>query len=99
MRSYIAARDWLPAHRLPTYAPELNPAEGIWANLRDGLGNLAVTGLGTLNAISRERLALGIETLTDKRLIGLVVLSETEAETGGAEFDTYIGGLPSGRRP
>ncbi|WP_436759075.1 transposase [Streptosporangium sp. V21-05] len=56
MQSYIAARDWLTVYRPPAYAPELNPAEGIWANLRNGLGNLAVTGLDALNAIIKTRL-------------------------------------------
>ncbi|MEV0758121.1 transposase, partial [Streptosporangium sp. NPDC050280] len=56
MQSYIAARDWLTVYRLPAYAPELNPAEGIWANLRNGLGNLAVTGLDTLNTTIKSRL-------------------------------------------
>ena len=32
--------DWLTEVRLPAYAPELNPAEGVWANMKNGLGNL-----------------------------------------------------------
>ncbi|GGO62355.1 N-acetyltransferase [Nonomuraea cavernae] len=40
---------------------------------------------------SYERTVLGIETLADDRLIGLVVLSGAEPETGGAELDIYIG--------
>jgi transposase len=28
-------REWLRAERLPAYAPELNPVEGLWANLKD----------------------------------------------------------------
>jgi hypothetical protein len=33
-------RDWLTAERLPAYAPELNPVEYLWANLKGGeLGN------------------------------------------------------------
>ena len=28
-------RDWLCAERLPAYAPELNPVENLWANLKD----------------------------------------------------------------
>jgi transposase len=28
-------RDWLRAERLPAYAPELNPVQGLWANLKD----------------------------------------------------------------
>ncbi|WTY54227.1 transposase [Micromonospora sp. NBC_01412] len=29
MRSLIAARDWLTVVRLPAYAPDLNPTEGV----------------------------------------------------------------------
>jgi transposase len=35
MRAYLdAQRDWLTAERLPAYAPELNPVEYLWANLK-----------------------------------------------------------------
>lgn len=34
MRSYIAERDWLTVYQLPTYAPDLNPVEGVWSVLR-----------------------------------------------------------------
>jgi hypothetical protein len=35
MRAYLdSQRDWLCAERLPAYAPELNPAEYLWANLK-----------------------------------------------------------------
>ena len=27
-------RRWLEVRRLPAYAPELNPVEGLWANLK-----------------------------------------------------------------
>ncbi|WP_232827657.1 GNAT family N-acetyltransferase [Jiangella endophytica] len=40
---------------------------------------------------SYERVVLGIETVVDGRLIGLVALSGAEPETGGAELDIYIG--------
>ncbi|MGW4426637.1 hypothetical protein [Streptosporangium sp. NPDC004631] len=36
--------------------PNAKVAEGIWANLRNGLGNLNLTGLDALNAIIRTRL-------------------------------------------
>lgn len=29
-------RHWLVVERLPAYAPELNPVEGLWANLKGG---------------------------------------------------------------
>jgi transposase len=36
MRAWLdSQRDWLTAERLPAYAPELNPVEYLWANLKD----------------------------------------------------------------
>jgi putative transposase len=29
----IDARDWLHVIRLPAYAPDLNPTEGVWSHL------------------------------------------------------------------
>ena len=35
MRTHLhAQRRWLTVERLPAYAPELNPVEGLWANLK-----------------------------------------------------------------
>jgi transposase len=35
MRNHLAAQaHWLTVERLPAYAPELNPVEGVWANLK-----------------------------------------------------------------
>ncbi|GHB85147.1 hypothetical protein GCM10010347_65160 [Streptomyces cirratus] len=34
MREFIDAHDWITAYRLPPYAPDLNPVEGIWSILR-----------------------------------------------------------------
>jgi transposase len=40
-------RDWLVVERLPGYAPELNPVEQLWANLKGNeLANVACEGLG-----------------------------------------------------
>jgi transposase len=42
MRQFIAGTDWLSVYRLPSYAPDLNPVEGIWSLLRRGwLSNVA----------------------------------------------------------
>jgi hypothetical protein len=43
MRGHLdAQRDWLTVERLPAYAPELNPAEYLWANLKGAeLANFA----------------------------------------------------------
>jgi putative transposase len=56
MRAFIDARDWLTVYRLPAYAPELNAAEGIWANLTGGLGNHHFHGLDTLKATIHTQL-------------------------------------------
>lgn len=35
MRSFIVSqRGWLVVERLPAYAPELNPVEGLWGNVK-----------------------------------------------------------------
>jgi transposase len=51
-----AHRDWLTVVRLPACAPDLNPAEGVWANMKNGLGNLAACDVGQLAAVLRNRL-------------------------------------------
>jgi DDE superfamily endonuclease len=57
MRTYIDAhRDWLTVIRLPAYAPELNPAEGVWAHLKNSLGNLAPATVDQLAATAKNRL-------------------------------------------
>ena len=57
MRLFLDAHhDWLTVIRLPAYAPGLNPDEGVWANMKNGLGNLAASGTGQLAAIVKNRL-------------------------------------------
>ncbi|MBK3564718.1 transposase [Streptomyces sp. MBT62] len=44
MRQFIDRQDWLTVYQLPSYAPDLNPVEGIWPLLRRGwLSNTAFT--------------------------------------------------------
>ncbi|MGW3124414.1 IS630 family transposase [Streptomyces sp. NPDC001107] len=44
MRQFIDRQDWLTVYQLPSYAPDLNPVEGIWSLLRRGwLSNTAFT--------------------------------------------------------
>ena len=57
MRAFIEAHpDWLTEARLPAYAPDLNAVEGAWANMKNGLGNLAATDADQLTAIIKNRL-------------------------------------------
>ena len=49
--------DRLPAAGLClAYAPDLNPAEGVWANLKNDLGNLAACTVDALAGLPRTRL-------------------------------------------
>ncbi|MGY3206276.1 hypothetical protein ACVW19_006873 [Streptomyces sp. TE5632] len=56
MRALVAARAWLTVFRFPSYAPDLNPAEGVWAHLKRSLGNLAPCSIDELAALARTRL-------------------------------------------
>ena len=58
MRALLDAhRKWLTVVRLPSYAPDLNPVEGAWANMKNGLGNLGWCGTpDRLAAIIKNRL-------------------------------------------
>ncbi len=52
MTTYLAQqRRWLTVERLPGYAPELNPTEGLWSNLKgQELANLCPEDLDSLGA-------------------------------------------------
>jgi transposase len=58
MRGFIAeSAGWLRVVQLPSYAPELNPVEGVWSLLnRGGLANLAVAGLDQLVRVVKRGL-------------------------------------------
>ncbi|MEU8975896.1 transposase [Streptomyces monashensis] len=57
MRELLQARSaWLTVFRLPPYAPDLNPAEGVWAHLKKSLANLAACTTDQLAALARTRL-------------------------------------------
>lgn len=57
MREFTGAHPgWLTVIQLPAYAPELNPCQGAWANMKNGLGNLSATDVDQLTAISKNRL-------------------------------------------
>ncbi|WP_196470133.1 transposase [Planomonospora sp. ID91781] len=57
MSDFAAANAaWLRVVRLPTYAPELNPAEGVWSLLRRAMANFVVTDLDGLVRIVKRKL-------------------------------------------
>jgi transposase len=56
MRKLIAARAWLRVYLLPGYAPELNPVEKVWSNLKRSLANLAATTATALTTAVKNRL-------------------------------------------
>jgi hypothetical protein len=57
MREYADDQDWLTIVQLPSYAPDLNPVEGIWSLLRRGpLANTAFTDDDHLESTLRRGL-------------------------------------------
>jgi putative transposase len=56
MREMLAKRSWLTVFHLPPYAPDLNPAEGVWASMKKALANLAACTTDQLAALVRTRL-------------------------------------------
>jgi putative transposase len=52
-----AQRYWLVVERLPGYAPDLNPVEQVWGNLKSGeLANLCLDTIGEAEEIVDEAL-------------------------------------------
>jgi DDE superfamily endonuclease len=51
-------RDWLVVEYLPAYAPELNPVEGLWANLKHlELANLLADSVDDLVKAAQQGIA------------------------------------------
>ncbi|WP_103957408.1 transposase [Nonomuraea solani] len=48
--------DWLRIVQLPSYAPELNPVEGVWSLLRRSLANFVVADLTGLVRLVKRKL-------------------------------------------
>jgi hypothetical protein len=70
MRKMTTQREWLTLFQLPSYAPELNPQEGVWANLRLGLVNLkpllgGIDDLATLVKAALKRMQYRTDGLID----------------------------------
>ena len=57
MQAFTTAHpDWLTVIQLPAYAPDLNPVEGAWSVMKNGLGNLAAGTTDQLAAAMRHQL-------------------------------------------
>lgn len=59
MQEYLRhQRRWLREERLPGYAPDLNPVESLWGNLKgQELANRCAQGLGEADAAVRQGMA------------------------------------------
>jgi putative transposase len=75
MRAYLATqRRWLVVERLPAYAPELNPVEALWGNLKGSeLANLAVDTIAETESVARA----GIERVRDENQLACAFLRHT----------------------
>ena len=59
MKDFIAANaDWLTVFQLPTYAPDLNPQDGIWSLVKRDIGNLAAADLGQITRAVKRKLKM-----------------------------------------
>jgi len=56
MTRLIAARGWLTVFRLPAYACELDPVEGVWSHLKKSLANLVKHTVDELLGLIKTRL-------------------------------------------
>ncbi|MET8860876.1 transposase [Streptomyces sp. NPDC004579] len=57
LREFITANsDWLTVFQLPTYAPDLNPQEGIRSLVKRDIGNLAAADLSQITRAVKHRL-------------------------------------------
>jgi len=72
MAEWIASqRDWLSVERLPGYAPELNPVEQAWGNVKSTeLANLCVDTIGEVAEATED----GLARINDDAALCLVLL-------------------------
>jgi hypothetical protein len=81
MRAHLnAQRHWLTVERLPAYAPELNPVEYLWANLKGGA--LANGGGNTIAEVA-DHARHGIQRVCDSDSLVVGFLAHT-----GLSLDT-----------
>ncbi|WP_371670657.1 transposase [Streptomyces sp. NBC_00289] len=49
-------KTWLRVYQLPSYAPELNPTEGVWSLLKRSIANFVAADLNSLTRIVKRKL-------------------------------------------
>jgi transposase len=49
-------KDWLQIFQLPSYTPDLNPAEGVWSLLKRHLADFAAADLNHLTRVIKRKL-------------------------------------------
>ncbi|MFI9761094.1 transposase [Streptomyces sp. NPDC051963] len=49
---------WLTVFQLPTYAPDLNPREGIWSLVKRDIGNLAAADASQITRAVKRKLKM-----------------------------------------
>ena len=49
-------KEWLRVYQLPSYAPELNPQEGVWSLLKRSIANFVAANLDSLTRIVKHKL-------------------------------------------
>lgn len=59
LREFFEANtDWLTVFQLPTYAPDLNPQEGVWSLVKCDIGNLAAADLSQVTRAVKRKLKM-----------------------------------------
>ena len=90
LRAFTGAQAWLRVFRLPAYAPDLNPVEGIWSVLKRGvLANLAVASFAHLIQVIRH----GLKKSSTSPVSSKAALTGTGLSPGTSEYPTDISEL------
>jgi hypothetical protein len=77
MRTHLdAQRAWLTVERLPAYAPELNPVEFLWANLKGKGGELANFAGDTVAEVA-DQAHQGVQRICDSDTLVVGFLAHT----------------------
>ncbi|GHE09687.1 hypothetical protein GCM10010339_62910 [Streptomyces alanosinicus] len=59
LREFIETNaDWLTVFHLPTYAPDLNPQEGIWSPVKRDIGYLTAADLSQITRAVKRKLKM-----------------------------------------